>query len=274
MTILVYKDGRLLIDNEQPLEGVSLDNLAAILSNPKDGDVVKYDEKSGMWIAGEAGGGSSLPSVTSSDNGKVLAVENGAWAAGVQEYWIPLAVSGGSLIVPQDKISEAITAIDNPSFFWVRGADLNTVRFAGHIVNNGVLECLLTKEFMEENGFHGTGKLIIREVSGGGISVEIVPDKFIVTITPTALDYSGTMDKTVAEINAAYEAGMEIWFKTVDATGYSMARANVSLDLAVPDTLGFDCLVESQGYLVKVYTSNTASSSDYYADIYALTPAS
>lgn len=59
MTILVYKDGRRLIDNEQPLEGVSLDNLAAFLSNPKDGDVVKYDEKSGMWIAGEAGGGSS-----------------------------------------------------------------------------------------------------------------------------------------------------------------------------------------------------------------------
>lgn len=59
MTILVYKDGRWLIDNEQPLEGVSLDNLAAFLSNPKDGDVVKYDEKSGMWIAGEAGGGSS-----------------------------------------------------------------------------------------------------------------------------------------------------------------------------------------------------------------------
>ena len=27
------------------------------------------------------GGGSSLPSVTSSDNGKVLAVKNGAWAA-------------------------------------------------------------------------------------------------------------------------------------------------------------------------------------------------
>ena len=66
------------------------------------------------------GSGSSLPSVSSSDNGKVLTVENGAWAAQAK--------------------------------------------------------------------------------------------KFIVTLTPTALDYSGTMDKTVAEINAAYEAGMEIWF--------------------------------------------------------------
>lgn len=38
---------------------------------------------------------------------------------------------------------------------------------------------------------------------------------FIVTLTPTAQDYSGTMDKTVAEINAAYEAGQEIVFKLV-----------------------------------------------------------
>ena len=29
---------------------------------------------------------------------------------------------------------------------------------------------------------------------------------FIVTLTPTALDYSGTMDKTVAEIYAAHQA--------------------------------------------------------------------
>lgn len=35
---------------------------------------------------------------------------------------------------------------------------------------------------------------------------------FIVTLTPTAADFSGTMDKTVAEINAAYEAGRRILF--------------------------------------------------------------
>lgn len=36
---------------------------------------------------------------------------------------------------------------------------------------------------------------------------EASSNKFIVTLTPTAPDYSGTMDKTVAEINAAHKAG-------------------------------------------------------------------
>ena len=40
-------------------------------------------------------------------------------------------------------------------------------------------------------------------------------NRFIVTLTPTEQDYSGTMDMTVAEINAAYEDGMEIWFKVL-----------------------------------------------------------
>jgi hypothetical protein len=46
-------------------------------------------------------------------------------------------------------------------------------------------------------------------------------EKYIVTLTPTALDYSGTMDKTVAEINAAYEAGQEIVYRfPVSASSY------------------------------------------------------
>lgn len=50
---------------------------------------------------------------------------------------------------------------------------------------------------------------------------EPIGKKFIVTMTPTALDYSGTMDKTVAEINAAYEAGQQIVFRVVTgATTY------------------------------------------------------
>ena len=46
-------------------------------------------------------------------------------------------------------------------------------------------------------------------------------NKYIVTLTPTAQDFSGTMDKTVAEINEAYEAGQEIVFKIYpSATAY------------------------------------------------------
>ena len=43
--------------------------------------------------------------------------------------------------------------------------------------------------------------------------IDNAANAFIVTLTPTALDYSGTMDKTVAEIDAAYQAGKEIIFR-------------------------------------------------------------
>lgn len=158
MTILVYKDGRLLIDNEQPLEGVSLDNLAAILSNPKDGDVVKYDEKSGMWIAGEAGGGSN---------------------------------------------------------------------------------------------------------------------KFIVTLTPTSPDFSGTMDKTVAEINAAYEAGMEIVFRLMVSSGvYYDFATTVTYIGAHPYPEHF-CMGAVGSNLI-VFSSDTDNPENtaYHTAIYPLTPAS
>ena len=179
MTILVYKDGRWHIDNEQPLEGVSLDNLAAILANPSDGDVIKYDEAGGLWTAGKV---DALPPVDSSDNGKVLAVQNGAWAASEQ------------------------------------------------------------------------GK------------------KFIVTLTPTALDYSGTMDKTVEEITAAYEAGQEIVF---DIPSMS-ARINATQFLEVNEVIRAGGMVfynvNSSPVVITLLTSGDDST--YLTQIFAMTPAS
>lgn len=46
-------------------------------------------------------------------------------------------------------------------------------------------------------------------------------DRFIVTLTPTGLDFSGTMDKTVAEIYEAYLQGKDIWF-TINAMGWNL----------------------------------------------------
>ena len=83
MTILLYKDGKLIVDAEQPLEGVSLDNLAAILSGASDGDVIQYDATNGMWVNKSAP--SSLPEVTASDKGKYLKANESTgdpeWAA-------------------------------------------------------------------------------------------------------------------------------------------------------------------------------------------------
>ena len=84
MTILLYKDGRLVIDDGNPLEGrASLDGLVACVADPQSGDTLKFDGS--QWVAGAAASG--LPTVSGDDNGKVLTVVEGAWA--------PAAAGGG-----------------------------------------------------------------------------------------------------------------------------------------------------------------------------------
>lgn len=48
MTILLYKDGRLLVDDGNPLEGVSLDGLLACVTDPTEGQVLTYNGS--MWV--------------------------------------------------------------------------------------------------------------------------------------------------------------------------------------------------------------------------------
>ena len=43
--------------------------------------------------------------------------------------------------------------------------------------------------------------------------IELAADPFVVTLTPTAQDFSGVMDKTVGEICAAIEAGKRVIFR-------------------------------------------------------------
>lgn len=106
--------------------------------------------------------------------------------------------------------------------------------------------------------------------------------KFIVTLTPTAEDFSGTMDKTVAEINAAYEAGQEIWFKVgTEAQGYAYVPANqISLgDRTYPS---FEATLLNPGVglmyagLMYAYTEFTddGTKQTYSTKVYSLTPAS
>ena len=66
----------------------------------------------------------------------------------------------------------------------------------------------------------------------GGIDAAANP--FIVTLTPTALDFSGTMDKTVAEITTAYQAGKQIVFKmyTSETTFIEVPVSLVGYDLS------------------------------------------
>lgn len=91
MTILLYKDGRLVIDDGNPIEGNALEGLVACVSDPQAGDTLKYDGK--QWVAGTAARG--LPAVTGDDNGKVLTVVEGAWAPAAG------GGGGGGMVVPE-----------------------------------------------------------------------------------------------------------------------------------------------------------------------------
>lgn len=109
------------------------------------------------------------------------------------------------------------------------------------------------------------------EAFGGG------SNKFIVTLTPTALDYSGTMDKTGAEITAAYEAGQEIVFNVVGFPGFDYVYIPAAwCTYATGNTICSACatLVDvTTGLQIIIYTSD-GGSSVYGTYIYSLTPAS
>ena len=49
MTVLVYDDGKIIVDKEDPIEGQSLDGLIACLANPQDGDILVYNATAQMW---------------------------------------------------------------------------------------------------------------------------------------------------------------------------------------------------------------------------------
>lgn len=80
MTIMLKKGGQLIVDPAPPLEGkdANLDNLAAFIADPADGDAIIYDATAGVWKAAKI---ATLPAVTAEDNGAVLTAVDGVWTA-------------------------------------------------------------------------------------------------------------------------------------------------------------------------------------------------
>lgn len=184
------------------------------------------------------GGGSSLPSVTSSDNGKVLAVKNGAWAADSNLFVVNMptyntadktyaetvaAVEAGKNVVViwngrvftlLEKTASEMLFIGNTaaSSNLIFGS-ATIVRFKSTSISVGDVFRFLNNPVAADNG----SELIVKN---GAWAMQ--QKKFVVTMTPTSPDYSGTMDKTVAEINAAYEAGQEIVFRVITSESSHM----------------------------------------------------
>lgn len=101
-------------------------------------------------------------------------------------------------------------------------------------------------------------------------------NRFIVTLTPTYEDYSGTMDKTVAEINAAYEAGQQIVFRVrYDQVGSYLESSVCVLHSSGAQNEGFLATVCYNNMLIVATTGENPSpdSTTYHTVIFPLTPA-
>lgn len=121
-----------------------------------------------------------------------------------------------------------------------------------------------------------TGKVVgLINAFGGSSGGSSQSNKFIVTLTPTALDYSGTMDKTPEEISAAYEDGMEIVFRVVGVPNYDYVDVK-----ATEAILYQNHIWQMSAYLIMLpdmliyFYNNFGVEATYATSVYSLTPAS
>jgi hypothetical protein len=148
------------------------------------------------------------------------------------------------------------------------------------ISNNGVTKAVEADEVTVDGNNVNIGGCVWNGESwdftnagqGGG------SDKFIVTLTPTSPDFSGTMDKTAEEITAAYEAGQEIIFNVVGFPGFDHVYIPAAwCSYATDHTNCAACatLVDvTSGLQIIISTDDAQEGSNYFTDIYSLTPAS
>ena len=76
MTILLYKDGRLVVDDGGPIEGgAALDNLLMCISDPQEDDVLTFDGT--MWTNKPSTG--LVADVSEPTEGQVLTYDGDKW---------------------------------------------------------------------------------------------------------------------------------------------------------------------------------------------------
>ena len=101
---------------------------------------------------------------------------------------------------------------------------------------------------------------------------------FVVTLTPTALDYSGVMDKTLAEIHAAYMANKRIYFKVVAQGVENTAFCSLQTVFSGYEYPSYSAyLIDStNNIIIYAYTGggNDGTRNTYATRVYSLTPAS
>lgn len=229
------------------------------------------------------GNGSSLPAITSSDNGKVLAVKDGAWAAGTPYVLVTqennVATLKGSEINSLAASGVEVLMRDSDGLYAFVSNSGSTAVFSG------VTSALEAKKVSVNDikGVSRSSRSVYSKPSGGIPETDLAQavkdklNKFVVTLTPTSPDYSGTMDKTPQEITAAYNAGQKIVFDipamsaTVDADQYVSSSVSVN-NLRFGAKVFFE--FNNAPVLITIITNGADDAQTYLTGIYPLTPAS
>lgn len=194
--------------------------------------------------------GNYLPSISAQDAGKVMTVESdGSW--GVEN-------------VPTEL--PAVETTDKDKYLHTNAS-------------TGAVEWADTPNELPAVTDVDEGKVLTVNNSGVWGAQEPIGKKFIVTLTPTAADFSGTMDKTLGEITAAYEAGRDIVFRVITSQNGSYVDAplssmSINNENETPFYEFSIYFIYYGGMLINAYNSIIDPETTYYAtEVYALTPA-
>lgn len=254
------------------------------------GDIYLFNETASEWVKQPAD--SSLPTVTEADAGKVLTAstvtEKGAvivpeQSKGIQKTYSAFTDTNASLFTENASV---IVTITKQTETVERTASVKSGEISVADVVEGQTITIAKDGNDIKVKFSGGNALALERTisvnlannSGVWVAQNPIGEPFIVTITPTALDYSGTMDKTVAEIDAAYKAGRKVVFRVYySATEYD----DVNISVAYTDTAyqypsynGY-IVNNSLNALVYAFTAvtNDGTKATYATAVYALTPA-
>ena len=184
-----------------------------------------------------------------------------------------------SMYLTTSEVLGYVAAISNKKIFYVsfNGSEA----FPAHTIANGIeahLENIPALAIFDESDSGVFRFNWDATPYDGKVFGQFFSDTFIVTLTPTSPDYSGTMDKTVAEIQTAYDSGSEIVFRTMIS-----ATTHVDVPMSFASELGFafkdfgaTIILPSQNVMIAAETlaTDNGTKQTYETTIYPLTPMS